>query len=236
MASHLYLAIQSSYHCLQLALFSEKTCLQKQVLLDTRASSHLILHIDALLKNNRAVLADLSFIAVDAGPGAFTSLRVAIASINGIGFGYKVLLVGVDGLEALLHDGLAKASAHDNSIAGVLALLNAYNHDAYFGIASRDGQRYKQKGCKKIQEVIQEVLGKFPDGNILVLGNGATVFATELNEAFKGRLVIEQPIQEVPHVERIGVLGYQLWQEQKEARYRITPNYLKSQLFAVKKN
>ena len=231
----LYLSIQNSYNCLQLALFSQKACLQKVVLLGTRASSHLVLHVDDLLKKQGVTLLDLDFIAIDAGPGAFTSLRVAIASVNGIGFGHKVPLIGVDGLEALLQDDLEKASSNIKKITGVIGLLNAYNHDAYFCLAPVQEPNNKQKGCKKIYEVIKEAQQMFPDGNLLVIGNGALVFAAELQEAFGDRLVIDTPLQEVPSVERIALLGYQAWLEQKEKSYRITPNYLKTQLFVLQK-
>ncbi len=234
MFPQLYVSVQNTYHCLQLALFSQEICLQKMVLQGTRASSHLILHIDTLLKNNNLTLSDLNFITVDKGPGAFTSLRVAIASINGIAFSHKMPLVGVDGLEALLQDGLAKAVSHNN-IVGVVALLNAYNHDAYFGIVSIDDAAKKQMGCKKIQEVVITIQQMFPTGNLLVLGNGATVFLTELQDAFNDRLVIESPVQEVSSVERIAELGYQQWLGQQERSYNITPNYLKTQLFVMQK-
>ncbi len=235
MSSHLYLSIQNSYHHLQLALFSGNTCLQKLVFHDVRASSHLILHADTLLKAQSLTLSDLAFIAIDAGPGAFTSLRVAVASVNGVAFGHKVPLVGVDGLEALLQDGLGKALTCDKNIAGVIGVLNAYNHDAYFGIAPVIDVSQKQKGCKKIYEVIASAQQLVPSGNVLVVGNGAKSFSVELQEAFSDRLVIEAPLQEVPSVERIAELGYQQWLGQQEKSYAVTPNYLKTQLFTLQK-
>ncbi len=235
MSSDLFLSIQSSYHCVQLALFVEKKCLDKLVLPGTKASSHLIPHIDMLLKKHAFTLSDLSFIAIDAGPGAFTSLRVAIASVNGIGFTKKIPLVGVDGLEALLQDGFDKVQQRYQGASGVIALLNAYNHDAYFYIASVDHERVKSKGCKKIHEVIIDIQCMVPEGKLLVIGNGALVFSVELQKSFGDRLILEELCQEVPSVERIGLMGYQAWLEQKEPNYRIVPNYLKSQLFAFQK-
>jgi tRNA threonylcarbamoyladenosine biosynthesis protein TsaB len=56
-----------------------------------------------LLRSCDLSLADVSLYAVAAGPGAFTGLRIGIATIQGFAFSHRRLVVGVSALEALAH-------------------------------------------------------------------------------------------------------------------------------------
>lgn len=235
MESNYYLALQSSYQFLQLALFSEKECIEKIVQQDVRASSYLVTSIDTLLQKHNIALSSLKFIAVDKGPGAFTSLRVAIATVNGIGFNQTIPLVGVDGLEALMCDGYKYVALHQLKVAGILGLLNAYSDDAYYYSSSINSSIIRHKGCKNIHEVIADVTRMIPEGPLLILGNGGNVFKDTLFKAYGDRCVFQNPLQEAASVESIGMIGSQLWHEQDAISYRITPNYLKSQLFTMKR-
>lgn len=235
MKSYYYLAIQSSYQSLQIGLFSQDACVEKQIINGIRASSHLIIHIDTMLKKHNQTLEILQFIAIDAGPGAFTSLRVAIATINGIGFSQKTQLIGVNGLEALFKDGLNASEILKQKPAAILCILNAYNNDAYFAYQASKIIPVTF-GCKKINTLIEDIQQATPTGLIFVTGNGALTFNKELNEAFSNRLIIASPLQEVPSVERIAAIGYKQMLKQESPSYKIIPNYLKTQLFAMKKS
>src|SRR5579862_7433876 len=98
-----FISIEGCYTHVEVALFKNKTCIDSIVKNDVKASSHLIPYLDTLLKKNNVTLDDLSFIAIDQGPGAFTSLRVSIATVNGIAYAHKIPLIGVHGLDALCH-------------------------------------------------------------------------------------------------------------------------------------
>lgn len=233
MTPSFYLSIQNSYHILQVALFQGDTCLEKLSLHDVRASSHLIVHIDTMLKKHKLLLPDLAFITADAGPGAFTSLRVAIATLNGVAFSGKVPLIGVNGLEALFHDGLTAAAP--TKAVGVVGLLNAYNQDAYFCFGSTADAIMREHGCKKIHEVLDAVAMQFPTGVIQLCGNGIQVFAAELEQRFAGRIQYNHEALPVASVEQIARLGYQAWMKKAGITYAINPHYLKTQLFAVQR-
>ena len=95
-----FLSIEGSYSNLELELFQGQKSIQKISDNNLKASSTLILKIDSILKQNKITLSDLAFIAVNQGPGAFTSLRVVIATVNGISFSTKIQIIGIDGLDA----------------------------------------------------------------------------------------------------------------------------------------
>src|SRR5271155_2438021 len=103
-----FLSIQGSYQQLEIALFSNARCRDVIRKNDSKASSHIIPYVDELLKNYNLSVHDIAFIAIDKGPGAFTSLRVSVATANGIGFALNLPLIGISGLEALHEEVIAQ--------------------------------------------------------------------------------------------------------------------------------
>lgn len=67
-----------------------------------RHGEELLARIDGLLQRASASLDDVTGVVVGTGPGAFTGMRVAIATAKGIAHGLRVPLVGVPTGSALL--------------------------------------------------------------------------------------------------------------------------------------
>ncbi len=76
-----------------------------------RHGEELLERIDALLRDAGVALADLGAIAVGTGPGAFTGLRVGIATAKGLAHALSVPIVGVPTGTALLDAAGAAARA-----------------------------------------------------------------------------------------------------------------------------
>lgn len=70
-------------------------------------SRRLLPMIESLLRENGLAMADLDAIAFDAGPGAFTSLRIGCGVAQGLGFALSIPLIPVGSLEALAEQGSA---------------------------------------------------------------------------------------------------------------------------------
>jgi tRNA threonylcarbamoyl adenosine modification protein YeaZ len=85
-----------------------------------------------LLEEERATLADLSAIIVGTGPGAFTGLRVGLATAKGLAHGLGLPIVGISTAEALIAAGEAGTAA-----ARTLLLLPAGPNDR---VVVRSGQ------------------------------------------------------------------------------------------------
>ena len=66
------------------------------------ASSHLVRLIDDLCARAGRTVADVASVAVNLGPGAFTGLRVGLATAQGLVTAYKRPLVGCSTFEALV--------------------------------------------------------------------------------------------------------------------------------------
>jgi tRNA threonylcarbamoyladenosine biosynthesis protein TsaB len=99
-----------------------------------RRSADLLVAIDALCTEARLSPADLDAIAIGAGPGSFTGLRIGMATAKGIAFAAGKPLWSVSSLAALAHDARRVAP----SSAGVVAVLDARRGEV-FARCDRDG-------------------------------------------------------------------------------------------------
>ena len=74
--------------------------------------------LTALLAEDGATLDDVGLLAVGLGPGAFTGLRVGLATMQGLAFATSRPIVGISGLDALAV-AAARAVADASAIIGV---------------------------------------------------------------------------------------------------------------------
>ncbi len=224
-----FVSIQGSYSQLQISLFQGSSCLQTIIKDDVKASSHLVPYLDELLANHSLSLKDLDFIAVDYGPGAFTSLRVIIATVNGISFASQKPLIAVDGLEALWQQTRDEQNISDDAL--LVCLLNAYNNDVYYLAQSGAGGI---KSCEKI-DVVLEKLAERSEQELLFVGNAVEMHADLIQEKLGDKKI--QFIQNPPVAssEQIGSMALHNWESEKNTMLRIVPNYMKTQLFAIRK-
>jgi tRNA threonylcarbamoyladenosine biosynthesis protein TsaB len=132
------LAIESSTDWLSVALLRGEEVLILQEHQDSRQhASALLPTIDAVLSQAGLGLDDLDAIGVSTGPGSFTSLRIGLATVKGLGFERELLGVGVSTLEAM-----ALSVLEDNARVApgrVVAVLDARRGEWYAGGWSRSG-------------------------------------------------------------------------------------------------
>lgn len=93
-------------------------------------SRRLLPMIESLLRDSGLSMSDLDAIAFDAGPGAFTSLRIGCGVAQGLGFALSIPLIPVGSLEALAEQGGADWT---------LAATDARMNEAYWSILRREG-------------------------------------------------------------------------------------------------
>ena len=226
-----YVAIEGSYRFFEIALFKKKELIDSvhpDVSRNAHASSILLPELQKLLTKNSTKLSDISFFAVNQGPGAFSSLRVIIAMVNAIAFSNSIKLVGVDGLDALARETEKK---HKNSINNsiIIPLLNAYNNEVYYSLDNK-------KGYKKIDLLIDDIEKKFPDNKLLFTGNGATLHKKLILDRLsdRGDRVGFESI-ETASSKQIGELGFESWEKGESISRELQPLYLKLQAYALRK-
>ena len=238
-----YAGIQGSYKSFEIALFKDQDCIgtfKSQPGSSVKASSQFITILDQFLKKHDLTLEKLSFLAVNQGPGAFTSLRVVIASINGIVFAQdsenQTKLVGVDGLDALAKEAREKGIGEPEGL--LIPLLNAYNNEVYYGIykISADGKKIdliENKGYKKVELIFENLKQNFKDKNIFFVGNGIEIAKDLIKKDFYEKAEVFESLS-VCSAEQVGKIGFSLWNEGVTVS-QLKPLYLKTETFAVKK-
>lgn len=217
----LSLVLQSGYTHITLALFIDGKKLDQIIEENKKASRNIILHIDTLLKQNGYSLSDCVYLAALQGPGPFTTLRVVIATINGLSFARQLPLIGIDGLDALMRE--QRSDHHDYTIA----LLNAFTDDVYFGIYQRN-IGIIAKGCMNIVAFIQTNTKIFAGSTLLIVGNGATLHQTTLYEAFGNLLTIPAHNPEQCSIDMVGSMAHQKWLSKSDITQQLLPLYLKA--------
>ncbi len=207
-----YLVLQSTYDLIEIGLGVDHTLLDQLSLNKMDANRDLILEINKLLLKHDLNLTQLSFIGTNLGPAPFTSLRVVIATVNGLAFATGIPLIGVNGLQAFVtefgtsnlvgtefksreanksparperNEVKSRDSAKKNLLdyAITLALLNAYNQDVYYGILDQAGNFTASWGA--INELLISLANRFKQigvQKINLIGNGVNLFIDQIKQ------------------------------------------------------
>ena len=125
--------------------------------------------VDAMLKNADLTLDDINAIAIAAGPGSFTGLRIGIAAVKGLAWAADKPCLGVSTLEAMAYHGIAAGEG-----ALVCAAMDARRsqiYNALFEIRGGKPVRLCEDRAISLAELGEE-LGKMQKSAFLV-GDGA---------------------------------------------------------------
>lgn len=98
--------------------------------------SDLLVLVDAVCVGAAIGAHDLDAVAIGAGPGSFTGLRIGMATAKGIAFAAKCPLWAVSSLAALAHDELLA-----RELATVVAVLDARKGEIYTGTYRREDDK-----------------------------------------------------------------------------------------------
>ena len=139
-------------------------------------SQTLLPMLDELVKMTELDLDTIDAIAVAAGPGSFTGLRIGSATAKGLGLALKKPLVEIPTVDALAYN-LYDAKAL------ICPIMDARRNQTYTGLYRFDGNQMeiiKPQCAVGIDEIIAEVnkLGQA----VVFLGDGVAVFETYIHE------------------------------------------------------
>ena len=133
MSTMLTLALEAATSTGSVAVLRGDTLLaSREVAMRGGAEERLLPAIDAALAESGVTVRDLSRVVCGAGPGSFTSLRVAASLAKGIAFAQSLPLFGVPSLALIAAD----ASLADGIY---LAVIDALRDEMYVGTYDRAG-------------------------------------------------------------------------------------------------
>ncbi len=213
----LFLIVQATYTHVEIGLFNGSKILAQQRLEKSSATQLLIKTIDQLLLINNCLLNDLSFIAVNRGPAPFTTLRVVLATMNGISFASGIKLIGIDGLRTFVLENA------DTQWPYTAYLLNAFNNDVYYALENPNCPL--EFGCVNIDQLIA-TLASFKNVQWRFLGNGASLF----NEKIRARFTnfhFPLPMVDYCSLQFLAQQAIEHFQHNQFCGHQVLPLYLK---------
>lgn len=229
-----FISIQGSYKHTEIALFRENKCYEYSLNADMKASAHLISYLDSILHTNKVTFDEIDFIAIDAGPGAFTSLRVIIATVNALAFASSKPLIGIDGLFAVAYQSWETRTSSAENIM-YLPLLNAFNNDVYYALYKNTSSKIVQclaPTYGKSDEVFAQCAADYASYHVVCSGNGASLYENTIKELFKN--VTFELHSLVASAKTIGILALEKWKKNEGISHELSPLYLKEQHFKPK--
>lgn len=144
-----------------------------------------------LLQQANLSFRNLSAVAVGLGPGMFTSLRVGIATAKAVAQALSIPIVGIPSLDLLAFE-----VRYTNKT--ICPVLDAKRKEVFFafyrqlpGGITRESRYFVAAPSRLVAEISSR------GGDTLLIGNGAMIYRSELEEAEKvdfGSMSLEFPI------------------------------------------
>jgi tRNA threonylcarbamoyladenosine biosynthesis protein TsaB len=169
---------------------------------DSQASATFLPAVDRLLRDAGPRSSSVTHVAVSAGPGSFTGLRVGMAAAKGFCFGWGVPVVPVPTLHALAYRFPAAGRT-------VCPVLDAKKKEVYAGL-----YRWEGGECLRLRPDMaiapQALPDRIPPGEVFFCGEGARVFAPLLRERMGERALFPPEGEGLPRAGAVGILAGRL--------------------------
>ena len=129
----------------------------------------LLANIKKVLEQSEKTIEDIDLIAVTAGPGSFTGVKIGVACAKGLAFERDIPCFAVSSLAA--------AAENVSLFPGtVIAVMDA-RRKSFYNAAFKNGKRV----CADRQSSVDELLASLPDA-VVAVGDGAELFVRLCSE------------------------------------------------------
>jgi tRNA threonylcarbamoyladenosine biosynthesis protein TsaB len=217
----LILAIESATTRGSVALVSGGTVLLERSLPAGRKPSESYLsEVDRLFSESGAGPEQVGHVAVSAGPGSFTGLRVGMAAAKGFCFGWGTRIVSVPTLHAL-------AMRFPGEGGTICPVLDARKKEVYAGL-------YRWEGGMCLRTTPDaaippgELPDFLPDGTIFFCGDGILPYRRLIFDRVGARARFPSPGEEFPQAAAVGLLAERMLAEgAAEDPRSVVPAYLR---------
>ena len=179
--------------------------------------------IDTCLRNAGYTADEIGAVAVAAGPGSFTGVRIGIAAVKGFVFGKSIPVYAVSTLEALA----CGAMLEEYCIVPVMDARCRQVYTARFSYEKGKLNRLSQDEALKIEELYEALLQQ--NKPVLLLGDGAKLTAELLKEKTDLRIQTFSEIFQYQHAAGVAFAAYQRYNNGEEGvcGEQLVPVYLR---------
>ena len=200
------LAIETASQLGGLAVMDSEAGLMAECRLNVHAthSETLMGEVHHVLTRAGTTALDLDVIAVSAGPGAFTGLRVGLGTAKGMAFASGARIVAVPTLEAY-------ALSLSFARCPVAPMLDARRREVYAGLFSVDDEGSVQRLIDEKPLKASDFVGQLHGHQCVVFaGQGALLYRETISEGFGGKALFAPDAQMHPSPASVAELGMRL--------------------------
>lgn len=193
------LAIDTSDRITGTALYQDGTIIAERNLLAGKKRDELLsAMVKGLLNDCKLDFTDLNGVAISAGPGSFTGLKVGTAYAKGVCFTLDIPLSTVDSLEAL-------ALTAGFSDRPIIPMIYARGDEVYYAAFKFKKERLNRIWADDLLKY-QELAEKIPD-NAFLLGSGYEKHREEMHRLISGEQITRPSIALMAPTRWVAILG-----------------------------
>lgn len=217
------LAFDTSNQPLSVAIVEDEQILTEQLISVKRNHSlQLMPAIDEAFKQANLTLGEMDRIAVAAGPGSYTGLRIAVTIAKSLAWSSKIELVGLSSLKVLA----ANSMQRENEL--IVPLFDARRENIYTGLYTKNeaGELVQlEEDTHMAAEKWADFLANDYGGRLIeLIGADAPDFLKFFEEKLSGNVHLAPATQRLP---RASALAFLAREEEPIDAHTFVPTYLK---------
>ncbi len=215
------LGIDTTTLACSVAVYENGPVAERSIYVKRAHSVKIITLISDTMQDAGAEPESVSAVAVSAGPGSFTGLRIGISTAKGLAFGWGKPVVPVPTLDAL-----ARTAVPWPGI--ICTVLVAKKGEVYAGVFDgMTGGRITDPRCCSPESLPSMV--ENTNDSVLFLGDAAGVHAAMIEEAFGPRAVIAPEARRLPRAWSVCAIASEIMRTQGGVSpLEVRPVYLRA--------
>lgn len=187
--------------------------------------------IDDLMQITRMTMAEIDDIAITAGPGSFTGLRIGFSTAKGMALGLKKPLIPISTLDVLAQNGAG--------IKGlVVPIMNARRQQVYTAVYASNGTditRQSDYQAIAIEDLLRALKAVEETETIYFTGDGLDVFSDTILKSLPMQACLAQGCRKYVCADMLALLAaaqIESWEDMRGMR--IEPTYLRDSEAVIK--
>lgn len=164
------LAIDSSAKAASVCIANEEKIIGEFFINTSLTHSQTLMPMtEQLLKNTEMTIDEVDAIAVNAGPGSFTGVRIGVAAAKGLAFPKDLPCVSVSTLESMAYNLLGC----DCTVCAVMDARCSQVYNAMFKVKGDTIERLTEDRALSLSDLLLEI--KQHEEKVLIVGDGAEI-------------------------------------------------------------